>query len=48
MYIIKPQTSLESEISKLMEDAGVTEKKEAKFEELELNKVSPEEVNIIY
>jgi len=40
----KPQTSLESEITKLMEDAGVTEKKEAKFEELELNKVSPEEI----
>jgi len=42
--IIKPQTSLESEINQLMEDAGVTEKKEAKFEELELNKVSPEEI----
>ncbi|ORY61880.1 small-subunit processome [Neocallimastix californiae] len=40
----KPQTSLESEINQLMEDAGVTEKKEAKFEELELNKVSPEEI----
>ncbi|ORX76369.1 small-subunit processome [Anaeromyces robustus] len=40
----KPQTSLESEITKLMEDAGVTEKKESKFEELELNKVSPEEI----
>ncbi|ORX49310.1 small-subunit processome [Piromyces finnis] len=40
----KPETSLESEITKLMEDAGVTEKKEAKFEELELNKVSPEEI----
>jgi len=31
-----------------MEDAGVTEKKEAKFEELELNKVSPEEVSFIF
>jgi len=40
----KPQTSLESDINKLMEEAGVTEKKEAKFEELELNKISPEEI----
>lgn len=44
----KPENSLESEISKLMEEAGVTEKKEEKFEELELNKISPEEVSLFY
>lgn len=40
----KPQTELELEVNSILQDSGMLEKKQHEFEEMELNKVSVEEM----
>ncbi|KAJ3064788.1 U3 small nucleolar RNA-associated protein 14 A, partial [Rhizoclosmatium hyalinum] len=40
----KPQTDMEQEIAKILQDSALNEKKQMELEDLEMNKLSPEEI----